>query len=190
MVHAEIQWKDSPLEVSAEARREGKLVLLFLFDPDCAGCQRMEKVTFAHPCVAEYIEHHFAPVRMNAAADVSLFERYNCFWTPTLIVQDSEAHECRRTEGFLPPECFVAEMALARLKDALNRHQFERALELAPETRRHLEGDKYREPEGFYWSGVAEYKASKNVEPLKNWWTRLLEEFPESEWAKRAEVIR
>jgi len=189
IVHADIQWKDSPLEVSPQARRDGKLVLLFFADPECAGCKAMQ-ATLTHPRVMEYIEQHFTPVRMNVRDDVSLFERYNFFWTPTFIIQDSEAHESRRIEGFLPPGSFVAELALARLKDALNRHRFEQAVELASDVRRNLEGDTLREAEGFYWSGAAEYKASKNVQPLQEWWTRLMERFPESDWAKRAQMIR
>jgi len=51
-------------------------------------------------------------------------------------------------------------------------------------------GDLAREPEALYWSAVAQYKSSDDASGLKEGWGRLLDAFPESEWAKRAEFIR
>jgi hypothetical protein len=81
-------------------------------------------------------------------------------------------------------------MALARLRAALNRQEFEAARERAQEALTQTQGDPWREPEAIYWSAVAGYKATHDPKPLIEGWNRLLDKFPESEWARRAGFIR
>ncbi len=84
------------------------------------------------------------PVQHDRAAEVE--ESFNSGWTPTIIVEDAECREHRRSQGYLDPKRFVGEMSLARVKDALDRHDYEAAIGLSKEALERTEGDPAREP--------------------------------------------
>ena len=81
-------------------------------------------------------------------------------------------------------------MSLARVKDALDRHDYEAATGLSKEALERTEGDPAREPEALYWSAVAAFEVSGDRDDLTKGWNRLLEAFLQSEWAKKAGYIR
>ena len=185
-----IGWRDSLEAARAEARREGKLVLVYLWHHNCGGSEKMGERAFPAPEVERYVERHFAPVRFNTIERPEMEAALISGWTPTLIVKDAGGTEHRRSQGYLDAERFLGEMSLSRLQEALNRRDFESVSELAGEALRLSEGDLHREPEAMYWSAVAAYKRSGDREELIGGWERLLERFPESEWAKKAGYIR
>jgi len=150
----------------------------------------MGAVTYPDPEVERVIDGQFVPVQFNVVEQPEVMERFNAHWTPTLIVQDANGKEHRRAQGYLDPRRFLAEMALARLQDAINEERFEAVPALSREAQERAKGDPAREPEAIYWSSVAAYKASHEASKLLEGWNRLLDEFPQSEWAKRAEFIR
>ena len=150
----------------------------------------MGAVTYPNPEVERVIREQFVPVQFNVVEQPEVMDQFNGHWTPTLIVQDAEGSEHRRTQGYLDPPRFLAEMALARLQDAINESRFDAVPALAREAQERSKGDPTREAEAIYWSSVAEYKASHDGNKLLAGWNRLLDEFPQSEWAKRAEFIR
>src|SRR5437899_3309348 len=149
----------------------------------------MGAVTYPNPEVERYIEQHFIPVQFNVVEQPEVMKQFNTPWTPTLIVQDAEGREHRRSNGYLDAKRFLGEMSLARLLDAINRQDFKAAVERAQEALELTKGDPAREPEARYWAGVAGYKASNDPKPLMEAWNRLLDQFPQSEWAKRTEFI-
>ena len=146
--------------------------------------------TYPDPAVAQYINEHFIPVHFNVIEQPEVMEQFNSPWTPTIIVQDAEGREHRRSQGYLDPKRFLGEVSLAWLKDAIDRRDFQVAHERSKETLRQTEGDPAREPEAIYWSAVAAYKSSDDPKDLVGGWNRLLDEFSESEWARRVEFIR
>ncbi len=150
----------------------------------------MGAVTYPEPSVGSYIETHFIPVQFNVVDQPEVKERFHAPWTPTLIVEDAEGREHRRSEGYLDPPRFLGEMVLARLKAALNRFDYGRAPTLAEEARAQTQGDPAREPEAIYWSAVAAYRASDDVDQLLQTWDEVVGRFPESEWGKRAAYTR
>jgi hypothetical protein len=150
----------------------------------------MGAVTYPDPDVERTIEEHFIPVQFNVVEQPEVMDRFNSAWTPTLIVQDAEGREHRRAEGYHDPKRFLGEMSLAWLKAAINRRDFAAARDRARATLEMTHGDPAREPEALYWAAVARYKASNDPKNLIEGWNRLLDEFPQSEWARRAEFIR
>ena len=150
----------------------------------------MGAVTYPNPEVAEFIRSHFVPVQFNVVEQPDVMERFHTPWTPTLIVMDGDGKEHRRSQGYLDPPRFLAEMALARLQAAIDRQQFDDADRLADEAKRLTAGDPVREPEALYWASVAAYKTSHEAGRLLEGWNGLLDRFPESDWAKKAEFIR
>jgi hypothetical protein len=150
----------------------------------------MGAVTYPDASVQEYIKKRFIAVRFNVVAKPEVMDRFNASWTPTIIVEDARGREHRRSVGYLDPKRFLGELARAWLKDAVDRRDFAAAEERLPETEAYTQGDTVRYPETLYWGGMVAYKASVDVKNLAQGWKRLLDEFPDSEWAKRAEYVR
>lgn len=150
----------------------------------------MGAVTYPNPEVERFIEEHFIPVQFNVVEQPEIMEQLNASWTPTLIVQDARGREHRRSQGYLDPARFLGEMSLAWLKDAIDRKDFATAHNRAHEVMDRTKGDAAREPEALYWHSVAAYKKNEDPQHLMDGWNRLLDQFPDSEWAKRAEFIR
>lgn len=150
----------------------------------------MGAVTYPDPEVERYLQEHFIPVQFNVVETPDVMDRFNTPWTPTLIVLDADGKEHRRSQGFLDARRMLAELSLARLKAAIDRQEFQQAHWLAEEAQHLARGDAEREPEAQYWSSVAAYKATGQSDNLVQGWNRLLDEFPQSDWAKKAEFIR
>ncbi len=150
----------------------------------------MGAVTYPNPEVEQYIKAHFVPVQYNVVDQPDVMDRFHSVWTPTIIVETPDGTDVRRSQGYLDPKRLIGELALARLQAAINGHDFTRAKQLAPEALHMTRGDADREPEALYWASVADYKSTNDVNNLMNGWNRLLDQFPQSEWAKRAEFIR
>lgn len=150
----------------------------------------MGAVTYPNPEVERFIEEHFVPVQFNVVDQPDVMKRFNTPWTPTILVLDADGKEHRRSQGYLDPKRFLAEMSLALLQAAIDRQEFQQAVQLSAETKRLTAGDPVREPEALYWSSVAAYKASNDANQLVQGWNHLLDEFPKSEWARKAEFIR
>lgn len=185
-----ITWRDSLEAARAESKQSGKPVLIELFSPECTGCMTMEKKTFSQPEVQSYIADNFIPVHFNILEDEDAMQRFTASWTPTLIVQSDEGREQRRSTGYLPPQQFVGEMALALVQEALTSEEFETAHARAQDAVQRTDGDATRHPEASYWEAVTAYKASHDQDKLIAGWKQLLAEQLHSDWAKRVEFAK
>src|SRR5438045_7917213 len=107
----------------------------------------MGAVTYPNVEVAEYVEKYFAPVQINIEEDPGAMQRYHTPWTPTIIIEDATGVEHRRSQGYLDPKSFIAELSLARLKAAIDRQDFAKAQELTKEALQKTAGDVEREAE-------------------------------------------
>jgi uncharacterized protein YyaL (SSP411 family) len=185
-----IPWRSSLGGAREEARQSGKLVFVYLWHHFCGGSKTMGERTYPDETARSYLERHFVPVRFNTIEDPSVPADFGSGWTPTLIVEDAEGREHRRSQGYLDPERFVGELSLARVKDAVDRHDYEAARERAGEALKKTAGDPWREPEVLYWKAVADFEVSEDRDDLTGGWEPLMERFPGSEWAKKASYVR
>lgn len=145
-----IRWRRSLEEARGEARRDGKLVLIYLWHHNCGGSKTMEAETYPDGEVQVYTERRFVPVRFNVLERPEVAEHFNSGWTPTIIVEDAEGREHRRSQGYLDPERFIGEMSLAHLMDATDRRGFGAASDRLEEVLERVGGDPAREPEALY----------------------------------------
>lgn len=150
----------------------------------------MEAETYPDGEVRAYTERRFVPVRFNVLERPEIAARFNSGWTPTIIVEDAEGREHRRSQGYLGPERFIGEMSLAHVMDAIDRRDFGAAYDRLEEALERTGGDPAREPEALYWSAVVAFRLSGDRKDLIEGWNCLLDGFPQSEWAKRAGYIR
>lgn len=185
-----IPWCTSLEEAREEARRDEKLVLVYLWHHHCGGSATMGERTYPDETAKSFLEEHFVPVRFNTIEEPEVEAGFDSGWTPTLIVEDPDGREHRRSQGYLDVRRFIGELSLARLKDTIDRHDYETASELAKEALEQTAGDPEREPEALYWKAVAAFEITGDREDLTNGWEPLLDKFPDSEWAKKASYIR
>lgn len=185
-----IPWRSSLREAREEADRSGKLVLVYLWHHQCGGSKTMGESTYPNEAVESYLERHFVPVRFNTIEEPDVEADFGSGWTPTLIVEDLDGREHRRSQGYLDTPRFIGEMSLARLKDAIDRHDYEAASERAEGALEKTAGDPEREPEALYWKAVATFEISGDRDDLTGGWEPLLDGFPHSEWAKKASYVR
>lgn len=106
------------------------------------------------------------------------------------MVQDAEGREHRRTSGYMDAPRFVGELALARVSAAVDRRDWETAATRVDEALERVGDDPERRAEALFFSAVVAFRRSGEREDLEAGWNRLLDELPESEWARRAEYIR
>ena len=90
----------------AQAKSEGKHLLVEFFTKSCSQCQRMDKKTFSDPGVIEYINRHYVPVRVNANLARQMAMNYNIRGVPTVWFMEPDGTRIAPVPGFVPPEMF------------------------------------------------------------------------------------
>jgi thioredoxin-related protein len=147
----------------------------------------MDTVTYPDKRVASFLQQHFLPVKINVKDQKDIAKSYDVSWTPNVVVADETGKSYYRIEGFLPAEDFMAQLALGLGRYRLERHEY-------PQARHHFEEVVQRHKgtdagaQALYWLGVANYKNTKDPTQLRPSWDKLIKEYPNSEWAKRANV--
>ena len=147
----------------------------------------MDTVTYPDARVAQFLVHHFLPVKVSVKENARLVEDYLVSWAPNIVILDEKGLVHYRLEGYLPPEDFVAYLSLGIGKYWLNRKQFAKAGERFQEvSERHAGTDVGAE--ALYWLGVARYKQARDPGQLRPSWQKLAQDYPLSEWAKRTNI--
>lgn len=145
----------------------------------------MDAVTYPQDKVALFITDHFVPVRIHTDDHPELTEKYRVPWTPTFVVLDGDGTEHYRETGYLPPDDFLAHMNLALGRAAFEERDFATAAVYFQTI-----VDRYATsevvPEALYFLGVARNKISGKADDRRAIWKRLMEEYPKSDWAKKA----
>jgi TolA-binding protein len=108
-------------------------------------------------------------------------------WTPTLLIADADGTERYRFEGYLPPEDFVAQLALGLAKAHFARGEWAEAEQrFRGVLARH--SDSEIAAEALYWAGVSRYKATGDAKALEETATAFRSRYSDSSWAKKASV--
>jgi hypothetical protein len=184
----QIHWHTSLHEAQEQAALHGQAILLdFHAAPDCIGCAAMDAVTYADPRVGRFVEEHFLPVRVHVKEEPQLVEDYFAVWTPLVVIADELGGVHQRLEGYVPPDDFIARLALGLGRYWLHGRQFARAARHFEEvSRRHRGTDAGAE--ALYWLGVACFKQTADAAQLGPSWQALRREYPASEWTRRTQV--
>jgi thioredoxin family protein len=141
--------------------------------------------------VVRFVNENFLAARVHARQNPDAFkqygERYKAFWTPTVLLLDSEGTEHHRIEGFLPADDFLAQLMLGRARIAFDAGQWaeaERRFREIVDTLPNAEAAA----EALYWAGVAPYKATGNPASLQATGRAFKERYTDTPWAKKASV--
>ena len=101
--HDGINWQPWSDSVFAQAKREGRFVLLDLGTVWCHWCHVMEEVTYQDPAVIELVNKRYIAVRVDADGRPDLSNRYEDYGWPATIVFNGDGGEIVKRRGYLPP---------------------------------------------------------------------------------------
>ncbi|GAB6190776.1 tetratricopeptide repeat protein [Desulfocastanea catecholica] len=148
----------------------------------------MGAVTYPTKDVVNLVNNYLIPLRINIKDD-PILDDYHQIWTPTIIVLDFNGKEIQRTIGFLEPDEFIPMIQLGIAKVRLGAKEYDTAMislksiiETYPESE--------AAPEAVYFRGVTLYKQEQNPGKLKEAYEKLLSNYPDSAWTKRAQPYR
>ncbi len=148
----------------------------------------MDAVSYPDTGVIDFISNHVIPLRVQSDSE-PLATDFNVKWTPTIVTLDSEGTEHHRSVGFLAPAELIPCMLLGVAKVYFDADRFEKALlNLEKIVSDYSTSDSA--PEAIYLRGVNLYKSTQDPKPLKEAYEKLEQDYPGSEWAKRAYPYR
>ncbi len=149
----------------------------------------MGTVTYPDAAVAGYINKNFIPLQINVQTSSEIAGKYRAFWTPTILVLDTNGTEYYRFNGFLPPDEFIPQLEFGLGIMALEKQDYNTAgAQLKSVVEKYPKSNIA--PEAQYWLGVSEYKSAHNVEALLNAWRKLKKDYPDSIWAKKVSFVK
>lgn len=151
----------------------------------------MGTVTYPNAEVAEFVSERFVPIKFNIKEPHPDFKealgRGKALWAPLLVFLDGRGSELRRYVGFLPPDEFLAELRLVLGLSAMVHSKFEEALSWfdgAAEAYPRASAA----PEALFWGAAAGYRLQGLAEVVRRW-DDLIARYPETTWARRADVV-
>ena len=148
----------------------------------------MDAVTYPDDKVAEFINGILIPLRVKSDS-MPLSKEFNVTWTPALVTLDQDGKEHHRTVGFLPPSELIPSLLLGIAKVNFDLGKFDACLERLEKLLSQYPKSKAA-PEAVFLRGVAGYKSTHDAKPLKAAYEKLQADYPQSEWADRAQPYR
>ncbi len=90
MALAEIAWQDNLRTAHAQAKQEGKHLLLHFYTDNCVWCDKLEAGAFKSPELNAALDLHYIPVKVHATKNPTLTKtfRVNRFPTDVLVTTD------------------------------------------------------------------------------------------------------
>jgi hypothetical protein len=150
----------------------------------------MDAVTYPDARVASFLDENFNSIRVNMRepqeAMRDLLRAVKPPWGPTFVFIGPRNVELRRYVGWLAPTEFIAELNVVLGMDDLVRRRFDEAYT-------HFRAacdDTLRNgiaPEALFWAGAARFKTGGKP-ALREVWDELVARFPESTYARRADI--
>jgi TolA-binding protein len=152
-------------------------------------CQQLDAVTHPDESVAAELHELTVPVKVNVLADRALCKKMGAVWTPIFAFVDGDGVEHHRFIGFLPPDEFKAQIHLARAREAFAKGDYARS-------RAVYQGivDRFANtdaaPESLYWTGVCDFKLTKDMQSLLDRCKEVPKRYPAHIWARKLDFIK
>ncbi|MEW6721023.1 MAG: tetratricopeptide repeat protein [Thermodesulfobacteriota bacterium] len=183
-----IRWEkdiETALEKAKAMRRP--IFQDFWFD-GCVGCAKMDLGPYSDPSVIDFINADFVPVRTFSDLDnpSDPVVRMAVKWTPTFFILDAEGKNHHWFVGYVPAEDLFAHLWLGKAKILYDAGRHAEAIPVFSTIL-----DRYPDagvaPEAAFLRGVSGYRSARDPKELRKAYDLLVERYPRSEWARRAE---
>jgi len=102
--HDGVQWRDFSDAVFAEAKRDGKLLILDLEAVWCHWCHVMEEKTYTNPAVKKILKDKYIALKVDQNNRPDLARRYQDWGWPATIFFNADGTELVKRAGYIPPE--------------------------------------------------------------------------------------
>ena len=106
-----LPWRHDEAAAFAEAKRDGKGVLVDFSATYCKPCGKLETDTFAADGVYEKIIAEYVPLKFDVSKGSDLDderqEKYDAETLPAVILLDADGRELGRVREFVPPDEFL-----------------------------------------------------------------------------------
>ncbi len=144
----------------------------------------MDAVTYPNPKVIDFLQSRVIPLQLRSNSEPYATD-YCVKWTPSLLIIDGEGKEHYRATGFLSAVDLLPALMLGIGKGCFDQDRFDEAIECFDSV---IAEYSYScsAPEAVFFRGVALYKSTHQVEHLKQMYRKLQDDYPQSQWAKRA----
>ncbi|MFT5209249.1 MAG: hypothetical protein ACI9CE_000971 [Flavobacterium sp.] len=111
-----IKWQIWSEAAFNKAKKENKLVLLNLEAVWCHWCHVMDQETYSNPEVAQLINQHFIPIKVDHDAQPDLANQYRDYGWPATIFLNADGTDLVKRAGYIQPASF-AKLLLAIVAD-------------------------------------------------------------------------
>ncbi len=105
-----IQWRHDLAAAVAEAKAAQKPVVLEFYLEGCPHCAHLARDTHSNEELAQYINAHVIPVRLEARGHTELAQKWGVRAVPAGIFLSPEEQELGRFDGFLTAAQYLQEL--------------------------------------------------------------------------------
>ena len=106
-IGGDVAWARNYETGLAQAKQQGKPVLLSLHLPGCPGCKQMDATTFRDKRVVAEAQK-FVCIGLDYSTDGAIIDRYRVIEFPQTIVLQPDGKEITRWTGYIPPDRFLS----------------------------------------------------------------------------------
>jgi len=99
-----VQWRDFTDAAFAEAKRDGKLLILDLEAVWCHWCHVMEEKTYSNPAVRRILKDNYIALKVDQNNRPDLARRYQDWGWPATIFFNADGTELVKRAGYIPPK--------------------------------------------------------------------------------------
>jgi hypothetical protein len=178
-----IEWHNDLQMALSNARAQGKSVLLqFRRDP-CAGCSKMEAITYQDGVVQAEIERWFVPLHLDIIQNRQERRAYSAVWTPSFYFLDTRGNAVYAFNGYQNVEDFRVLLRLGKAAVDLPRGRYMDVIELMEEGL-NLFPDHPRAAALLFTSGMAQYLLGKDKSAFRGAMVDITRLYPDSPEAR------
>ncbi len=106
-----LEWKDWHAGIIAQAKEQGRFIILDLEAVWCHWCHVMEATTYQDPKVVDLLKSKFLTIRVDQDANPDLSSRYGDWGWPATIIFAPDGTELVKRRGYIPPADMSALLA-------------------------------------------------------------------------------
>ncbi len=106
----DIQWAEDLDRARLAASQQNKLLLIHFWTPDCGPCKVVDKKVFPTPIVAQAVNQHYIPLKVNAYQNAELRNHFGVRQWPTDIVATVDGKALHRMVTPQDPSRYVSKL--------------------------------------------------------------------------------